>query len=241
MPSVVTWPDIALRLILAILAGGLIGLNRGEHGHPAGLRTTLLVCLAACLSMIQANILMVSVGRPADSFVMMDVMRLPLGILSGMGFIGGGVILKRENLVLGVTTAATLWFVSVLGLCFGGGQVTLGLVAFAIGMSVLHFLKTVESKVRSVRRGTLTVSFALDGAGETDLRRIVLASAFQIVSTGVVYDRAHAQRQEWICEVRWRALPDDSDEPEFLKTLEGLAGFKSLNWRPQGLRAYMEE
>jgi putative Mg2+ transporter-C (MgtC) family protein len=240
MPSVVTWPDIALRLILAILAGGLIGLNRGEHGHPAGLRTTLLVCLAACLSMIQANILMVSVGRPADSFVMMDVMRLPLGILSGMGFIGGGVILKRENLVLGVTTAATLWFVTVLGLCFGGGQVTLGLVAFAIGMSVLHFLKTVESKVRSVRRGTLTVSFALDGACETDLRRIVLASAFQIVSTGVVCDRAHAQRA-WICEVRWRALPDDSDEPEFLKTLEGLAGFKSLNWRPQGLRAYMEE
>ena len=136
MPIVVTWPDITLRLTLAIVAGGLIGLNRGEHGHPAGLRTTLLVCLAACLSMIQTNILIASAGRPADSFVMMDVMRLPLGILSGMGFIGGGVILKRENLVLGVTTAATLWFVTVLGLCFGGGQIALGIVASLIGMIV---------------------------------------------------------------------------------------------------------
>jgi putative Mg2+ transporter-C (MgtC) family protein len=240
MPIVITWPDIALRLMLAILAGGLIGLNRGEHGHPAGLRTTLLVCLAACLAMIQANILMVSVGRPADSFVTMDVLRLPLGILSGMGFIGGGVILKRENLVLGVTTAATLWFVTVLGLCFGGGQVALGLVAFAIGMGVLYFVKTLELKLRSVRRGTLTVTVAQNGAAEADVRRIVLASAFQIVSTGVVCDRAE-ERRVWICEVRWRALPDESDEPEFLKTLEGLAGFKSLNWRPQGLRAYMEE
>ena len=148
MSSVITWQDIALRLTLAIVAGGLIGLNRGEHGLPAGLRTTLLVCLAACLSMIQANILLASAGKPADSFAVMDVMRLPLGILSGMGFIGGGVILKRENLVLGVTTAATLWFVTALGLCFGGGQIALGIAASVIGIVVLRSLKTLELKLR---------------------------------------------------------------------------------------------
>ena len=127
MSTDITWADIALRLALTVVAGAVIGLNRGEHGLPAGLRTTLLVCLAACLSMIQANILMASGGKPGDSFVTIDLMRLPLGILSGMGFIGGGVILKRGNLVLGVTTAATLWFVTVLGLCFGGGQLAAGL------------------------------------------------------------------------------------------------------------------
>ena len=83
-------------------------------------------------------------------------MRLPLGILSGMGFIGGGVILKRENLVLGVTTAATLWFVTVLGLCFGGGQLALGSIALVIGFIVLRFLKTIELKIKTVRRGTLS-------------------------------------------------------------------------------------
>ena len=99
MPPVVTWPDITLRLTLAILAGGLIGLNRGEHGHPAGAADHVACLSGSVLSMIQANILMATAGRSSDSFVMMDVMRLPLGILSGMGFIGGGVILKRENLV----------------------------------------------------------------------------------------------------------------------------------------------
>ena len=82
--------------------------------------------------MIQANLLISNAGRPADSFVTMDLMGLPLGILAGMGFIGGGVILKRENLVIGVTTAATFWFVTVLGLCFGGGQIALGIIAFLL-------------------------------------------------------------------------------------------------------------
>src|SRR5262249_23206233 len=123
MPLTLSWHDIALRLALAVVAGMVLGLDRGEHGRPAGLRTTLLVCLAAAVAMIQTNLLMVTRGKAPDSFSVLDLMRLPLGILTGMGFIGGGAILRRENMVLGVTTAATLWFVTVIGLCFGGGQI----------------------------------------------------------------------------------------------------------------------
>jgi putative Mg2+ transporter-C (MgtC) family protein len=240
MSTDITWADIALRLALTILAGVLIGLNRGEHGLPAGLRTTLLVCLAASLAMIQANILMASAGKPADSFVSIDLMRLPLGILSGMGFIGGGVILKRENLVLGVTTAATLWFVTVLGLCFGGGQLVLGTIALAIGVVVLRFLKTIELRLKTIRRGTLAIAVAADGPSEGDMRNLVLAEDFGIVATSSFFDQANLRR-EWICELRWRALPHASDEPAFLKKLELLAGVKSLRWSPQGSRAYLEE
>jgi putative Mg2+ transporter-C (MgtC) family protein len=103
-------------LFCTIVAGGWIGFNRGEHGRPAGLRTTLLVALAACFAMIQVNILLPTAGRPANSFVMNDLMRLPPGILSGMGFIGAGAIVRRDNFVVGITTAATLWFVTVIGL-----------------------------------------------------------------------------------------------------------------------------
>src|SRR5580700_3335317 len=113
MPTNLVWSEIAIRLLCTIVAGGLIGFNRGEHGRPAGLRTTMLVSLAACLSMIQVNLLLPMAGKPPTSFVVMDLMRLPLGILSGMGFIGGGAILRRGNFVIGVTTAATLWFVTV--------------------------------------------------------------------------------------------------------------------------------
>jgi putative Mg2+ transporter-C (MgtC) family protein len=103
------WSDIAARLFLTVLAGLLIGYNRSEHGKAAGLRTTVLVCMAASVAMIQMNLLLPTAGRPSDSFVMNDLMRLPLGILTGVGFIGGGVILRRDNIVIGVTTAATLW------------------------------------------------------------------------------------------------------------------------------------
>jgi putative Mg2+ transporter-C (MgtC) family protein len=114
MPITIEWPDIALRLALTVVAGTLIGLNRSEHGHSAGLRTTLLVCLAASVSMIQVNVLLPIAGKSPGSFAVLDLMRLPLGILSGMGFIGAGAIVRQGSLVRGLTTAATLWFVTVL-------------------------------------------------------------------------------------------------------------------------------
>src|SRR5581483_5901227 len=95
MPLEPSWYDITIPLALTVFAGGSIGINRGEHGQPAGMRTTILVCLAAAVSMIQANLFLPTAGKASDSFVTLDVMRLPLGILSGMGFIGAGAILRR--------------------------------------------------------------------------------------------------------------------------------------------------
>src|SRR5262245_3039929 len=126
------WPDIGLRVALTVVAGFLIGLNRGERGRAAGLRTHLLVCVAASFAMIQANLLLGTRGKRGDSFIQLDAMRLPLGILTGMGFIGAGAILRKGDMILGVTTAATLWLTTVIGLCFGGGQYGLGLSALAI-------------------------------------------------------------------------------------------------------------
>lgn len=91
------WSDLAVRLLCAALAGFLIGFERGEHGRPAGLRPTMLVALAACVSMIQANLLLGAAGKAPDSFVVLDRMRLPLGILSGMGFIGARAMNRFES------------------------------------------------------------------------------------------------------------------------------------------------
>ena len=95
MTLTLTWSDVALRLALTLLASGLFGFNRGEQGHAAGLRTMLLVGLAASVAMLLANSLLGLAGRPEGSFVSLDMMRLPLGILSGIGFIGAGAILRR--------------------------------------------------------------------------------------------------------------------------------------------------
>src|ERR1700758_248025 len=133
MPLEPSWADIAFRLALTMLAGAIIGYNRGEHGHAAGFRTTILVGLAASVAMIQTNILLPLAGKTPESFAVMDLMRLPLGILTGVGFIGGGAIFKKGDLVTGVTTAASLWLVTVIGLCLGGGQLILGMVATLLG------------------------------------------------------------------------------------------------------------
>jgi putative Mg2+ transporter-C (MgtC) family protein len=88
MSEPLTWTDVAVRLAPTIGVSLVIGYNRREHGKAAGMRTTLLVCLAASVAMIQVNLLLPTAGRHSDSFIMNDLMRLPLGILTGIGLIG---------------------------------------------------------------------------------------------------------------------------------------------------------
>src|SRR5689334_8779587 len=180
MPITVSWSEILLRLLCALFTGGLLGLNRSEHGRMAGLRTSMLVCTAACIAMLQVNLLLSLAGRPSDSFVMNDLMRLPLGILSGIGFIGAGAIVRRDSLVSGVTTAATIWFLTVLGLCFGGGQIALGLIGGAIGIAVLAGLKGVEDRMRQDRQGKLRIVLAPGGPGDGEIRDALKNDGFRI-------------------------------------------------------------
>jgi len=180
MPQTLTIADIALRLALAVAAGFLIGFNRSAHEHPAGLRTTLLVCVAAAVAMIQANILLVATQNQEGHTITLDLMRLPLGILTGVGFIGGGAILRRDGLVQGVTTAATLWLVTVIGLCFGGGQNGLGAAATAIGFLTLWALKWAEPLMLRSRHGTLTVETSAGGPDAVAIESLVRTVGFAI-------------------------------------------------------------
>lgn len=158
MPLSPSWTDIAIRLALTMLAGAIIGLNRGARGHAAGFRTTMLVGLAASVAMIQMNILLPLSGKTPESFAVMDLMRLPLGILTGVGFIGGGTILKKGDLVTGVTTAATLWLMTVIGLCLGGGQLVLGMVTTVLAVITLWLLKSVDVVIPREHRARVVVS-----------------------------------------------------------------------------------
>ena len=203
MPLTLTWWDVGLRIALTILAAGAIGFDRDVEGHSAGLRTALLVALAACLAMLQANWLMNSVGKTSGSFVVLDLMRLPLGILTGVGFIGGGAILKRGDTVHGLTTAATLWFVTVIGLCFGGGQIELGVAGSLLGLIILRSLKMLEMRVEQQRTSDLRLKWKV---GEFDLGSAMtaLGAAGLQLSRFTVRQDVSAQVQELQCSVRRR-------------------------------------
>jgi len=227
MPTTLGWNDIALRLALTLLAGGLIGLNRGEHGRPAGLRTTILVCLAASVAMIQTNLLIVTVGKSQASFVVMDIMRLPLGILSGMGFIGAGAIVRRDNRVLGVTTAATLWFVTVIGLCFGGGQIILGLISLGLGLIVLWGLKLLEEHSDQDRKAALTVTADRGKPAEEEILARIRSEGFDVSAQSVTY--ADSSRT-LSYEIKWRDQPGQARPPSFLSPLSSRAGILGVEW-----------
>jgi putative Mg2+ transporter-C (MgtC) family protein len=231
MPDHIGWNDIAIRLLFTVVAGALIGINRGEHGRPAGLRTTLLVCLAASVSMIQVNLLLALRGKASDSYVVMDLMRLPLGILSGMGFIGAGAILRKDNLVLGVTTAATLWFVTVIGLCFGGGQLGLGSIALVLGLVVLGLLKPVEKLWKQDRQAHLMIVAGINGSNEQDITKAVVAAGFKVSSLSVVYE-AGATVREMHYEVKWRSRASEIGPPALVTDLASRQNMLKVSWQP---------
>ena len=232
MPLTLGWHAIAFRLALSIVAGAVVGIDRGEHGRPVGLRTHMLVCLAASVAMIQVNLLLATAGRSSDSFVMLDLMRLPLGILTGMGFIGGGAILRRNGLVEGVTTAATLWFVTVMGLCFGGGQIGLGIASFALGMLVLSGLRWFESRMRQERNATLILTTELDNPSPQELKNWIRNAGYAISMCSALYTRSTKQRRLEF-RVQWHGQSSSDEIPPVLDQLSAHPQVLAVDWRMQ--------
>lgn len=124
---------ILIKLILAVLLGGVIGIER-EHKHrPAGLRTHILVCVGACLTMMISSFM---VGEGLST----DVSRLGAQVISGIGFLGAGTILREGDRVRGLTTAATLWAIACVGLAIGIGYYAGAIAAAFIMLIVLRVL-----------------------------------------------------------------------------------------------------
>jgi putative Mg2+ transporter-C (MgtC) family protein len=226
------WPAVAVRLILTVLAGTLLGMDRSRNGHPAGLRTVLLVTLAASVAMIQMDLLLPTSGKTASSFSVMDVMRLPLGILTGVGFIGAGAILRKGKMVLGVTTAATLWFATVVGLCLGGGQLALGCVAAVLGYVVLAALGRLERRLESYQPATLTLIAGENAFVPADLRARLEAANFRVKAMSIAWSPEQG-RQQIRCELRWPTA-DPARVPAILDELERTPGLIHMAWRTVG-------
>ena len=150
-----TLDPLYLKLGCAVFASAVLGLEREYNGHAAGLRTTILVCLVPAFAVIACNTLTepTALGRVIQ------------GVFAGVGFIGGGVILKQDktDTVRGVTTAAVLWMATVLGFVFGLGLFKLGFTALVVAVFVVYMLAPVAHLFHTRHRATLTVT-ASDGA-----------------------------------------------------------------------------
>jgi len=231
MPVTLTWSEIAIRLSCTAAVSALIGIDRSERGRAAGLQTSMLVGLAACIAMLQVNLLLPLAGRLSDSFVMLDLMRLPLGILSGIGFIGAGAIVRRDNFVVGVTTAATIWFLTVIGLCFGGGQIALGLVGAAAGIFVLAGLKFIEDRMKQDHQAKLLIVTGVAGPSEDEIRAVLQNGGFRISSCAFGATQG-ADSRELSWDLHWRAKPFVTRVPDAVHMLMAHQGVVRVAWTP---------
>ena len=199
--AVITSGQLLLRLALAVLAGVVVGYERESHGRAAGLRTTMLTCVAAALAMILSTSVyegaVVLNWRP-------DPTRIAAGVLTGIGFLGAGAIVKEGRAVRGVTTAAVLWFVTIIGLSFGAGQMTLGLAGLAVALAALFVLPSVESGIQNDWYGAVSVTLALDGMPDDEVRRLVESAGVTVKKMDYDLD-LEARRKTVRCEIKFKA------------------------------------
>lgn len=163
--------ETVIRLLLGAVLGGAIGFERQTHGRPAGFRTQMLVSVASVLLMIVSeHYYHLTLIDP--SYVRIDPARIAAGAITGVGFLGAGVIIKHGANVQGLTTAACIWAVAAIGLAVGGGLYLAAIVATAITISSLILLRMVEARMSRLAFKSLTV-VAGDGLGEDEILSIL--------------------------------------------------------------------
>ena len=136
-----SYEQIAIRLILAFLMGSLIGLERERNSRPAGFRTNILVSVGSALIMIVSIKLFLSFPEAQSQI---DPGRIASQVVSGIGFLGAGTIIREEFSVKGLTTAASMWALSGVGLALGAGFYMSGILATAIVIITLTILNKLE-------------------------------------------------------------------------------------------------
>ncbi len=135
---------ICIRLVLAIIAGGIIGNERGKHGSAAGLRTHILVCVGAAMTALTGYYVYDTLNISGD------IMRLAAQVVSGIGFLGAGmIIVKNGNVVTGLTTAAGMWATAAIGIALGYGFYSGAIIATVACVFTAAFLSRLERKRKS--------------------------------------------------------------------------------------------
>ncbi len=184
--------DAWLHLVAAMVAGGMIGLERTYHGRAAGFRTHVLVCTTSALLMMVTLYQGRWFGGTTVGNVNTDPTRMAQGIMTGIGFLGAGVIMKDGLAVRGLTTAASIWITAALGILAGIGLYSVVVAGVAVTLLALSVFRMVENVFPTRYYATLEVAYDHDKPAprESDLRNLLLAQGLGVGNIGVAVDHA---------------------------------------------------
>lgn len=217
--------DLLLRLAVATLLGGAIGYERERRERAAGFRTHALVCVASALMMIVSTY-----GFPAEFGEVLDPARIAAQVVSGIGFLGAGVIIFRKNTVRGLTTAASIWSVSGVGLAAGGGLYVAATAGAAFMLLIQAGLRPVERKLfaHHARRHRILLHVAHSAIVFPEIRRLSgLSPGFRLMSLDFDFDnKANCDIVELTIEVKSPDVVLD-----ILHQFRDIEGVDHLEWR----------
>jgi putative Mg2+ transporter-C (MgtC) family protein len=190
--SAESW-DIILRLGVALGVGALIGMERSYSGRAAGFRTHALVCVSTALLMLVTSFESAWLSSSFEGRLVLDPTRMAQGIMTGIGFLGAGAILKAGYSIQGLTTAASIWITAALGILAGIGFYLPVAVGTAITLGVLTFFRWIEARAPTMSYAECSVRFAIDQAlPEAELRALVAGVGFGVVNVHHRMNQAEA-------------------------------------------------
>jgi putative Mg2+ transporter-C (MgtC) family protein len=220
------WLDIFTHLLVATTAGGLIGMERTYHGRPAGFRTHMLVCVASSLLMLVTMYQTRWFTGASLDTVRIDPTRMAQGVMTGIGFLGAGVIMREGLTVRGLTTAASIWVTASIGILAGVGLYSAVLVGTIITLGILTVFRKVENRMPSQIYANNTIVFGRDNyMSEKEIRELHVINGFSVAN--ISYRLMEKGEQlEYRMTVR---TMDRGNIEKLSKTLLGLTSIVEFN------------
>jgi len=214
----VSYPvEVLLKILVAVVFGGIVGWQREARYRPAGLRTHVLVCVGSAVYTLAS----MSFAGNADPS------RIASQVATGMGFLGAGTIIRHGSVVRGLTTAASLWAVAGIGICagIGGKSLWVGGIATIVVLTTLTLLRSLELRVIAHRRDA-QITFSMRDARHhiSDIQQALEAESVRIESLRVL-DAEQAGLQDIQIEIR---IPEGGDLGRISAAIGRLEGFVSI-------------
>lgn len=213
---------ILIRLALAVLAGGIIGFERAFHGRPAGIRTHSLVCAASSLLMLltvfQWDLL---ADMPLET-IRVDPTRMAQGIMTGIGFLGAGVIMQEKLTIRGLTTAAAIWMTASIGIIIGMGLVSAAAIATLFTLLILSLFGWIERLLPTQRYAHMSIKTRTDSSlGRNDIMSTVASYNIKCAAPSYYLEDAG---QTLRYDFTLRSINSDN----FVKLAENLKGMEKI-------------
>lgn len=172
--------EMAIRIVAALLAGSIVGFERSYSGRPAGFRTHALVCMASSVLMLVTVYETHWVQAARDS-IRLDPTRMAQGIMTGIGFLGAGVIMQEGLTVRGLTTAASIWITAAIGILAGTGFYFPMVLCVLLTLGVLSIFRAIERRMRTQAYYQFEVRCAREGpVNEPQVRELVTKQGFTV-------------------------------------------------------------